>query len=172
MTVSIVTGASRGIGAAVVMISSLAALTGLPHEAAYCASKRALEAAAETIAYEVDRFGVRVAVIEPGYTDAGLATSVWDPHMPEQTEYRALVEHFRNYWDADSVELEPRELVVGAVRDAIESDTPRFRYALGEMGPMIREGVRTQSEEQWAAFLKETMGMTWWSQGRDGGARP
>src|SRR5580698_6949160 len=50
----------------IVMVSSLSGLIGLPGSSAYCASKFALEGATESLRNEVDRFGVRVALVEPG----------------------------------------------------------------------------------------------------------
>ena len=50
----------------VVMISSVGALVSRAADAYYCASKSALEAAAEALRYEVEPFGIRVSAVEPG----------------------------------------------------------------------------------------------------------
>ena len=57
----------------IIMVSSLSALVGLPGEAIYSASKAALEAMAEGLRYEVDRFNISVSVIEPGLFNTALA---------------------------------------------------------------------------------------------------
>ena len=84
----------------VIMISSLASAVGLPLESAYCASKSALNAFAESLRLEVAPFGVRVAIIEPGITTGGLSTSIPDPAAPDESAYQALVDHTFKFYDA------------------------------------------------------------------------
>ena len=50
----------------IINISSLAGLIALPFQAAYCASKFAVEALTETLRLEVKPFGIKVCLIEPG----------------------------------------------------------------------------------------------------------
>jgi NAD(P)-dependent dehydrogenase (short-subunit alcohol dehydrogenase family) len=50
----------------IVLLSSQAAFAGQPGNSMYCASKWALEGWAESLAYEVDPFGIDVVLIEPG----------------------------------------------------------------------------------------------------------
>jgi len=59
----------------VIVVSSLAGLIGAVGMAYYSASKFALEGWAEALSYEVEPFGVRVSLVEPGYfkTQAGAA---------------------------------------------------------------------------------------------------
>jgi NAD(P)-dependent dehydrogenase (short-subunit alcohol dehydrogenase family) len=54
---------SRG---AIVTMSSLAGRIGLPFTAHYCAAKAALEALSESLRFELQPFGVRVSIVEPG----------------------------------------------------------------------------------------------------------
>jgi NAD(P)-dependent dehydrogenase (short-subunit alcohol dehydrogenase family) len=49
----------------IVLLSSQAAFAGQPGNSMYCASKWALEGWAESLAYEVDPFGIDVVLIEP-----------------------------------------------------------------------------------------------------------
>ena len=58
----------------IVLVSSQAALSGQPGNSMYCASKWALEGWAESLAYEVDPFGIDVVVIEPG----PYRTEIWN----------------------------------------------------------------------------------------------
>ncbi len=60
-------------GGTVVMLSSLSALIGLPFNGAYAASKYALEGATESLRYEVEAFGIRVTLIQPGAYATSLA---------------------------------------------------------------------------------------------------
>ena len=53
-------------GGCIIMISSLSGLAGLAGDVAYSASKFALEGATEALRHEVDRWGIRVALVEAG----------------------------------------------------------------------------------------------------------
>jgi NAD(P)-dependent dehydrogenase (short-subunit alcohol dehydrogenase family) len=57
---------ARGDGQ-IVAISSLAALHGIPILAGYCMSKAALESGMQSLRYALQRSGVRVSVIAPGF---------------------------------------------------------------------------------------------------------
>lgn len=50
----------------IVNISSVAGRTGFPLTSAYVSSKFALEGLSESIAYEIEQFGIKVILIEPG----------------------------------------------------------------------------------------------------------
>jgi len=59
----------------IVIVTGLSGFIGMPGETAYTASKFALEGAAESLQYEVERFGIRIAfdiVKEAGYTPTQL----------------------------------------------------------------------------------------------------
>jgi short-subunit dehydrogenase len=53
-------------GSSLVVISSGVAYRGLPENAAYCVSKAAQLALAETLSVELSKFGVRVVTVSPG----------------------------------------------------------------------------------------------------------
>src|SRR6478735_5184762 len=58
----------------IVLVSSQAALAGQPANSIYCASKWGLEGWAESMAYELHGFGIRIVVVEPG----PYRTEVWN----------------------------------------------------------------------------------------------
>ena len=59
--------ASAG-GGSIVNVSSILGLTAFPGWALYCAGKYALEGLSESLAAEVAEFGIKVSLVEPGYT--------------------------------------------------------------------------------------------------------
>ena len=50
----------------IVNISSIAGKIGFPVTSAYVSSKFALEGLSESMAYEIEQFGIKVILIEPG----------------------------------------------------------------------------------------------------------
>ncbi len=148
----------------IVMISTLAAATGLPLESAYCASKSALEAFAESVRHEVARFGVGLWVIEPGITEGGLSTSTPDPEAPAVSAYRPLLDHTFAYYEAAQAELDSPALVAEAVGRVIDGRAEEFRVRLGTLGPVVDELVGLP-DPQGRAMLEEALGIRWWREG-------
>ncbi len=50
----------------IVNVGSIAGLVGIPYSGIYAASKHALEALTEAMAFELGHLGIRVGIIEPG----------------------------------------------------------------------------------------------------------
>jgi L-xylulose reductase len=71
---------ARGLGGAIVNVSSASATTGFAVHAAYCASKGALDAMSRVMANELGRHGIRVNCVNPAITLTDMARKAWsDP---------------------------------------------------------------------------------------------
>ena len=71
------------------LMSSLAALRGLPYSPAYCASKAALKAYGEALRAWLSPEGIEVTVVLPGFVDTTLAGHVAGPKPFQMTAGRA-----------------------------------------------------------------------------------
>ncbi|HKF74163.1 MAG TPA: SDR family NAD(P)-dependent oxidoreductase [Stellaceae bacterium] len=71
------------------LMSSLAALRGLPYSPAYCASKAALKAYGEALRAWLHPEGIEVTVVLPGFVDTALAGHVAGPKPLQMTAERA-----------------------------------------------------------------------------------
>jgi NAD(P)-dependent dehydrogenase (short-subunit alcohol dehydrogenase family) len=104
---------------------------GQPANSIYCASKWALEGWAESLAYDVEPFGIKVILVEPG----PYRTQIWRSTpwiVPSGSPYRErvqLVSRAANEHAAKSAR-DPREVAVAIAR-ALEAKSPRFRYPVG-----------------------------------------
>ena len=78
----------RGRGQLALM-SSLAALRGLPYSPAYCASKAALKAYGEALRAWLSPDGIEVTVVLPGFVDTHLSGHVTGPKPFQMTAERA-----------------------------------------------------------------------------------
>lgn len=136
---------------AVVNITSVAGRIAALAQAPYVASKWALEGVSEQVAHEVARFGIRVAIIEPGLTKSAIlakntdsteAGSVYEPHLRRMFQFYAA-----GYAHA----TDPFE-VAKVVHHAIHTDTPTLRYAVSWGGPEAITGRSKITDEQWVAL--------------------
>jgi NAD(P)-dependent dehydrogenase (short-subunit alcohol dehydrogenase family) len=114
----------------VIVVSSMAGLIGAPGVAYYSASKFALEGWSEALSYELEPFGIRVSLVEPGYfkTNAGASQLTAAHTISEYDGIRrnvlAAMQRARdNGGDARRV----AETIVGIA----DSPNPRLHYRVG-----------------------------------------
>lgn len=67
----------RAVGGAIVNVSSMAALVGLPEHTAYCTSKGALDAMTRAMAAELGALGIRINAINPTVTLTPMGEKAW-----------------------------------------------------------------------------------------------
>jgi NAD(P)-dependent dehydrogenase (short-subunit alcohol dehydrogenase family) len=132
----------------VVQISSISGrVVAGPFWGHYAASKFALEAFSEALAYELRPFGVRVVLVEPGSYDTTIGQSIQlSPGLGEgQSAYR---DSYRRMRDVDEPWTlgNPHE-VARAVVLAIEDDTTPLRVLLGEDAAWYIEAKSRGDEE-------------------------
>ena len=71
---------AKGMGGAIVNVSSVASLIGIPDHAAYCASKAGLDGLTRVMACELAPRGIRVNAVNPTVTLTPMAIKAWsDP---------------------------------------------------------------------------------------------
>jgi NAD(P)-dependent dehydrogenase (short-subunit alcohol dehydrogenase family) len=134
----------------VVFISSVNGRISTPLLAPYCASKFALEAAADALRLEVKPWGIAVVVVEPAQT----ATDMWKTadDMVERIEsgmsaenralYGGHITGMKKFVALSKKMAVPTDRVVAVVDEALTTRRPRARYVVGLM-PKVQAAVVT-----------------------------
>jgi NAD(P)-dependent dehydrogenase (short-subunit alcohol dehydrogenase family) len=139
--------ASRG---RVVFISSVNGRLSMPLIGAYCASKFALEAAADAMRMELRPWHIGVVIVEPAQTDTDMWATADD--MVEQAE-AALTPEQRDLYTRHIAGMKkmipvsqkmavPAEKVSTVVEEALTARKPRARYVVGP-GPKLQVALMT-----------------------------
>lgn len=143
----------RGSGA-IVNVSSLAGLSAPPFNAAYSASKHALEAFSEAMALEVQPFGVRVALVEPGYFRTNIGENVVaSTRLRDDSPY---AERERQAVEAVPASVEQGgdpTIVADTIVEAATTATPRLRYPLGAGADQVLRSAGPD-REGWGLLAK------------------
>ncbi|MFQ5746552.1 MAG: SDR family oxidoreductase [Gemmatimonadota bacterium] len=140
----------RGAGC-IVNVTSVAGRIAVSPFAPYAASKFALEALSEVLAQEVKPFGVRVAIVEPGIIDTGMARSIG------QDSAASAYPHERRFAAMFAASLEnptPPSVVADRIREIIESDSWQLRHPVGpDAEPFLawRAGMTDEEWVDWSA---------------------
>ena len=149
----------KSLHSTIIMISSLSGLLGLPGSSAYCASKFALEGAAEALRNEVARFGVRVALIEPGaYATAMGAKRRVSADYPPSSPYLPMLEHLAQ---ARAAPAAP-EPVADLILEVIESGAPRLRYPAGEQAQQVCAHLARLDDAARQRYARTVTDLEWW----------
>jgi NAD(P)-dependent dehydrogenase (short-subunit alcohol dehydrogenase family) len=131
----------------IVNMSSLAGRMVFGCHGHYSAAKWALEGLSEALAFEMAEFDVRVALIEPG----SVPTPAWEkgtPPPPDSHYMRSLQR--LGQWATHTMKNPAATLdVAKAVAHAIESDTPHFRYPVGQDAIEDIAGRASVSDDEW-----------------------
>ena len=145
-------------------ISNMGSISGIGSSqffSQYSMSKHALEAFTDTLAIEMQRFGVGVSIIEPGNYDSRIVESAWQRmqekgYLDDDSPYAEDLKEFMK-WPADrSIYKEPDE-VADAAMHAMFSDEPKRRYMTvpneGEARWAISTMIRELTElNDWQAY--------------------
>jgi NAD(P)-dependent dehydrogenase (short-subunit alcohol dehydrogenase family) len=123
----------------IVFVSSIHGKVSLPLLGSYCASKFAIEAAADALRLELRPWKIAVVVVEPGTTDTDLwrtaDTLVHEAEAAMSPEHRGLyARHLFGMKQSLSTWprwVSPPEKVAEAVAGALTAPRPRARYVVG-----------------------------------------
>jgi NAD(P)-dependent dehydrogenase (short-subunit alcohol dehydrogenase family) len=129
----------------VVFVSSLNGRVSMPLVGAYCASKFALEAAADALRIELAPWHIPVVVVQPGQTDSDMWRTA--DAVVEQTEATMTPQH-RDLYAKHIVGMKkfvprfrrlavPADNVAAVVEKALTARKPRARYVVG-FGPGLQ----------------------------------
>ncbi len=116
----------------IVNISSLSGLIGTPPSGHYAASKHALEGYSQTMRFEVAQFGVRVVLVEPGFTQSEFRANAVDPAEPIEA-YDELRERIGGMSEHVEQRAAPASAVATTVRRVLNTPHPRLRYTCTRM---------------------------------------
>ena len=131
----------------IVNMSSLAGRMVFGCHGHYSAAKWAMEGMSEALAFETAEFNIRVALVEPG----SVPTPAWEKGTPppEDTKYGNSLQRLMD-WATHTMKNPATTLQVAeAVAHAIESDTPHFRYPVGQDAVEDIAGRQSISDDEW-----------------------
>jgi len=140
----------------VVNVSSVSGRITQPFNGLYSASKHALEALSESLAFELAPWGVRVALIEPGYFRTPIGDKMGSaggvpPDSPYAAEEHLSIERGRAGVEAGGDPQEVADLIV----EAATTTESKLRWPIGQGVDLLLSARAAMSEPEWAAFVNQ-----------------
>ena len=157
----------------IIMMSSLSGIAGLPGDLPYSASKFAIEGASEALRHEVDRWGIRVALVEAGMYRTSImdrdlpASSLLPEDYPADSPYRPLIE-----WQLDNLRqrlpdaMDPA-IVARLFVEIAGSAESQLRWPADDIATHVLDTMFAQSDSERDDFLRNVANSDWWSNGEE-----
>jgi NAD(P)-dependent dehydrogenase (short-subunit alcohol dehydrogenase family) len=156
-------------------VSSIAGVVGIPGECVYSSSKFALEGLSESISYELQPYGIKVVLIEPGVINTNFVSNI---RFPSKSQYRSMqakgrknnypLSHYSETVDAFlshyyfAMKNAPPSILVSttvieAITNASKSSQSLFRYQVGQDSKSLAACKKIMSDAQVQAYVKERL---------------
>ena len=152
----------------IVNISSVAGRTGFPLTSAYVSSKFALEGLSESIAYEIEQFGIKVILIEPGVIKTnfdrnlrigtGVSTTPTSTTNGRDSPYTDITKKriagFKPRFENGLPPIEVAKVILRAIT-LTSKNVPDSRYLVGEDAFKLMEIKKSKSDKEFRRLVME-----------------
>ena len=141
----------------IINISSGAGRFGYPGGSAYVSSKFALEGLSESMAYEIEQFGIRTVLVEPGFVrtkigeNMAISKKTQDPNSP----YSQMMQMMSSNQERMLENGSDADLVASVVAEAATSKEPNLRYLAGKDVQQMMAAKKSMSDEEFQKMIKK-----------------
>lgn len=140
----------------IVNISSMGGRIAFPLSSTYSGTKFAVEGLSESLSYEVEQFGIKVILIEPGVvrTNFGKSMKKIDKTTDANSPYSKLLE-IREATRKERLQTSSisQEEVAKVILQAITSSEPESRYVIGEDAKKLLASKNSMTDGEFKKFV-------------------
>lgn len=145
--------ARRGV---IVNIGSIQGIVPVPFFSIYGATKAALGSITDSLHYEIEPFGLRAVIVEPGRFRTSFSSNLVSSR-DKTSVYKELMQTWLDGWSKipGREQLPPSTLVSATIVKAVEDETSPRHLPVGLDVKQLSERRRSLSEPQFEAYLRE-----------------
>lgn len=156
----------------IINISSIAGRIGFPLSSAYVSSKFALEGLSESLAYEVEQFGIKVILVEPGVIKTNFPNNIKkgkrvdnnsssssnnNSHTYSSSPYSELIRNriagFKPRFESGSSPIEVSKIILKCVT----SETPHLRHLVGDDAFKLMDIRKNSSDKDFRKLVIDSI---------------
>lgn len=141
----------------IVNMSSGAGRFGYPNGSAYVSTKFALEGLSESMAYEVEPFGIKIVLVEPGFVRTNFSNVVAKRSQSPTSQYSKMTEKMAASIDQMKVNSSSPVLVANVVLKAVTSKNPNLRYLAGKDVEQWMEQKKHMTDREFFNMIKQSL---------------
>jgi short-subunit dehydrogenase len=151
----------------IVNITSMGGRIAVPLDSIYHGTKFALEGLSESIQYELESFGIKIILIEPGAIGSNFLKNLKmaakasgpDTNKNNNSQYRQLANNvLETFKQIEQNTIHPSE-VAKVILQAVTSDNPDFRYIVGKDAVMTLESRRNMADREFQNLIKKQINL-------------
>jgi NAD(P)-dependent dehydrogenase (short-subunit alcohol dehydrogenase family) len=141
----------------IINISSGAGRIGYPGGSAYVSSKFALEGLSESMAYEIEQFGIKTVLVEPGFVRTNFGENIVIARKTQNTNspYSQMMQMMSSIRDKMLKNASDADLVAEVVVEAATAKEPNLRYLAGKDIQQMVAAKRSMSDEEFQKMMKQ-----------------
>ena len=145
----------------IVNISSGAGRFGFPGSSAYVSTKFAVEGLSESMSYELEPFGIKVVIVEPGVIRTNFVDGmvVAKESQKPNSPYSQITQKIATGFEEMMKNASSADLVAKVVLDAITDKNPSLRYLAGSDVETWLGGKRKMADEEFYKVMKQNLKM-------------
>lgn len=144
----------------IINISSIGGKVSFPLGALYHGTKFAVEGISESLSYEVEQFGGRVKIIEPGAIATDFGGRSFDLSNDEAlAEYQPIVGKTLAAMSVLFANPSPASVAAGVIYNAATDGSQQLRYTAGEDAKVIISNRQQADDETYFKGFKEQFGL-------------
>ena len=143
----------------IVNITSMGGRIAVPLDCMYHGTKFGLEGVSESLQYELEPFGIKIILIEPGAVSSNfwknlkIASKTTSPDNID-SPYKQIVNNVsESFKQMEQNTIQPSE-VANVILQAALSDSPDFRYVVGKDAAAILEARRNMLDREFQHYMK------------------
>ncbi len=145
----------------IVNVSSMAGRVAAPLMGFYAASNSALEALSEALHFELGHFGIRVAVIEPGFVKSSFRANS-TRYGTDDAPYDELQGEWAGSDDALIGGERPGPEIVGvAIADAVEGKRQELRWPVGKDAELVLKARGSMDDAAFEEAMRGIVKIRW-----------
>jgi len=148
----------KQINGTIVNISSMVGRFGVPLNAAYVSSKFALEGLSESISFELDEFGIKVILVEPGVIQTDFFQNLKIKGNDTKSPYYKLMDKRIAFLKAAMKNsVSSSDQVANTILHAVNSRDPDMRYIIGNDATNSIHMRNSLSDREFMKWIKDGM---------------
>jgi short-subunit dehydrogenase len=171
----------------IINVTSIAGVVGIPAECIYVSTKFALEGLSESISYELQPYGIKVILVEPGVINTNFVSNIKFSNKTDDKSQQTLRKqekseinyssnnikkknssHYSNtidtflshYYTAMKNAPPPKEVatvILEAIKNASKSSEYLFRYIVGGDAKTFAQAKKNMSDSQLHKFISNKL---------------
>jgi short-subunit dehydrogenase len=141
----------------IVNLSSMGGRIAIPFDSSYHGTKFAVEGLSESLQYEVEQFGIKIVLIEPGaiksnfFNNLKIASNAQRPDSP----YTQMMQKLNAGFSSIVENAPPPMEVARVILKAVMSEEPELRYTVGDDAAAMIQAKRSMSDAEFGKLMNK-----------------